>query len=210
MSIPSGPSRRELYRLLNRYNEYPAERPAVVAQIEKEFQQTIAIMVVDSCSFSAKVQAQGIIHFLALLERIERLILPHIERNNGRLLREDADNFYAAFADPDSALKCASDVCHDIEVANSPLPAADEIYVSIGIGYGEVLCVGSDDLFGDEMNLSCKLGEDLAGEDEILLTGRAHAALKGPSWEFEEKQFSVSGLSLTAFQVKRETAVIKR
>ena len=85
MSIPTGPTRRELYRLLNRYNEYPQEREKVVAQIEKEFQQRLAIMVVDSCSFSTRVQAKGIIHFLALLERIERLIVPNIERNGGRL-----------------------------------------------------------------------------------------------------------------------------
>ena len=45
-----------------------------------------------------------------------------------------------------------------------------EIYVAIGIGYGRVLLVGDDDAWGDEMNIACKLGEDLAERGEDLVS----------------------------------------
>ena len=54
------------------------------------------------------------------------------------------------------------------------------------------------------------LGEDLAGPQEIMLTERAHEALKDASFGFAEKNLSVSGLSLKAYLVKRESANITR
>ena len=65
----------------------------------------------------------------------------------------------------------------NVEIANEPLPAASEIYIAIGVGYGRILLVGDDDAYGDEMNVACKLGEDLAEQGEILLTAAAHEAL---------------------------------
>ncbi len=91
-----------------------------------------------------------------------------------------------------------------LEIANEPLPAASEIYIAIGIGYGRVLLVGDDDAYGDEMNVACKLGEDLAEQGEILLTASAHEALgTGTTWQFEDSSVRISGLDLTAYKLVR-------
>ena len=79
-----------------------------------------------------------------------------------------------------------------------------ETYIAIGVGYGRVLLVGDDDAYGDEMNVACKLGEDLAEQGEILLTASAYAAIKGTkSWEFENSSVSISGLDLTSYRLVR-------
>ena len=47
---------------------------------------------------------------------------------------------------------------------------------SYGIGYGDMLDL-DDDMFGLEVNLASKIGEDLARPGEALLTPSAAAAL---------------------------------
>ena len=66
--------------------------------------------------------------------------------------------------------------------ANEALPAAEETQIAIGIGYGSVLDVGDGHLYGDEMNLAFKLGEDLGTAQEVLLTPAARTEpRRGPT-----------------------------
>lgn len=196
---------QELQTLLNEYNEYPERREQMVAEIEQRFRRPLGILVLDSSGFTRSVHSMGIIHFLALLERLGRMVLPLITRNGGRLLKREADNVFAVFPDAVSAVRCAAQILHDVKVANEPLPAAEEIDVSLGVGYGEVLLVGDNDLYGDEMNLACKLGEDLAERHELLVTEAARVAL-GPDaeWSFEDAEFSISGLQLKAYRFRAD------
>jgi class 3 adenylate cyclase len=191
----------EFGKLLRDYNELPDERQRIIAEIERHFCRTIAILVVDTCGFSRRTRANGIVHFLAHQERLERIIEPTFERYGGRLLRAEADNFFAVLPDTPAAVRCALEILDDVAVANEALPTADESQVSIGIGHGSVLDAGDRYLYGDEMNQAFKLGEDLACENEVLLTAAAHAALGDAPWRFEERRFSVAGITLVAHRL---------
>src|SRR3954452_1781315 len=114
----SGCGRAELSKLLNEYNEYPERRNEIIATIEKDFGQTVAILIMDSCGFSRTVHAHGIIHYLSLLERLWRLVRPLVEQHGGRSLREDADDLFAVFPDVQSALACAKAINDYVEIAN--------------------------------------------------------------------------------------------
>jgi class 3 adenylate cyclase len=129
------------------------------------------------------------------------MALPVMRHHGGRLLRREADNFFVAFQTADSAVACAATLCRDLKVANRPLPQPDEMHVSIGIGYGEMLVIGTHDVFGDEMNLACKLGEDQAREEEVLLTERAHEALEDPHWAFTRLEVTQSGMKQVAHKL---------
>jgi class 3 adenylate cyclase len=196
------PDRSELQPLLKEYNEHPDRRDRVLSDIEQRFRRPVAVLVLDACGFSRTVQGQGIVHFLALLERLERLIRPCVGEQHGRILRREADNIYAVFDTADHALRAARTIQRDVHSANEALPAEEEVGVSIGIGYGELLLVGPDDAWGDEMNLASKLGEDLADCDEILVTRAARDALhEVDDLVFTERSFTVSGIALHAFHV---------
>jgi class 3 adenylate cyclase len=195
---------QELQRLLMEYNEHPERRSDIIAEIDRRFRQPLGILVMDSCGFTRTVHSLGIVHFLALLERLARLVTPIIERHGGQVLKREADNIYAIFPDAASAVRCAQEMLHYVSVANDMLPANEEVDISLGVGYGEVLVVGGNDMFGDEMNLACKLGEDLAEQHELLITPAAHDALgEAPDLEFEETAFNISGLQLVAFRLKQ-------
>jgi len=204
MTDLTGPSRERLQKLLKEYNEYPERRQEIDSQIHEEFCKAVAIVVIDSCGFSRSVRQHGIVNYLARLERLERVVSPIIEAHGGRVLRIEADNIFALFSDTESAVRCSAEVQRNVEIANEPLPAASEIYIAIGIGYGRVLLVGDDDAYGDEMNVACKLGEDLAEQGEILLTASAHEAMgDGGPWQFEDSSVRISGLDLTAYKLVR-------
>jgi len=202
----SGHGHEQLSTLLCQYNEYPERRAEVVAEIERDFQQTVAILIMDSCGFSRTVREHGIIHYLSLLERLWRVVGPLVTEHGGRPLRHDGDNLFAVFPDVRSALGCAKTIHEYVEIANNPLPAAEEIYVALGIGYGPVLLVGENDAWGDEMNLACKLGEDLAEGGEVLLTAAAREALGDDADdEFEDVPLTLSGLNLPAHRLTRKS-----
>lgn len=188
-------------QLLYNYNELPDERERLVAAIQQEFCATLAVLVVDTCGFSRQTHRLGIIPVLARQELLQRLIEPVVGRHGGRLLCTEADNFYAVFPDAGGAVRCAAEAMAHLDAANEALATADETDVSIGIGYGSVLDVGDGHLYGDEMNLAFKLGEDLAAAHEVLLTPAARAALGDADWRFEELSYDVAGLRLTAYRL---------
>ncbi len=197
------PDREALGRLLLEYLDRPEDRKRIAAEIERRFRKPQAIVVMDSTGFSRSVREGGIIHYLALLQRLVGHLRPVIERAGGRELRTEADNVFAVFPDVASAVDGALACLAEVHRVNEGLPDEEDIYVSMGIGYGEVLLVDPDDLFGDEMNLACKLGEDVAEREEVLLTASARDALQNDRWTFDELDLSISGLRLTAFRLQR-------
>ena len=78
-----------------------------------------------------------------------------------------------------------------------------------GIGYGEILVIENEDIFGSEVNLASKLGEDLAQRGEILLTESAHNRVEKDRREYERLRMSVSGIELVAYKVKKTDASLK-
>ena len=203
--MPPASSDRDRFRqLLRAYDECPEQRASLAAQIDQEFGRTLTVLVIDSLGFSRATRLKGIVHALAVLGRLERLVRPVIERYGGRLLRTEADTSFVVFPDTPAALRCAEAILDEIGVANELLPDLDDLCVAMGIGYGRVLVIGSDDLYGDEMNLACKLGEDLAHRGEILLTAQARAALGETDKQFETLEFTVSGLDVPAYRLIRE------
>jgi adenylate cyclase len=83
-----------------------------------------------------------------------------------------------------------------LEAANHQRDEDRCIYASIGIGFGRVLHIEGCDLWGDEVNLACKLGEDVAQQGEILLTRAAAAQVSPAELAAEPLSVSVSGLTL--------------
>jgi len=82
----------------------------------------------------------------------------------------------ATFPSVSNALSAAA------EMTKAPI---GEVNLCVGIGYGRILQL-DDDLFGDEVNVAYKLGEDVAGPGEVLVSEAAAmkttVKLDGPQW----------------------------
>jgi class 3 adenylate cyclase len=202
MAHPTNNSRTYLNSLLQQRNEHPENHSEIDRQIQETFSQTHAIMVLDMSGFSRTTLRYGIIHFLAMIHRMSAVVAPAISECGGTIIKQEADNIFAVFPDVSPAVDAALDLLKRTTAVNTMLPEEQDIYLSIGIGYGEVLMVEEEDIYGSELNLTSKLGEDLAQRGEVLITQAAFNKLQPPAEKWEKLEISVSGIELIAYKAK--------
>jgi class 3 adenylate cyclase len=193
-------NRAYLEKLLQERNERPEKMAEVDAEINATFRQNHAILVMDMSGFSRTTVRYGIIHFLAMIHRMHAIVKPVIAEYSGTIVKEEADNIFAVFPDVKSAVKAAIDAMKQTAAVNTTLPPEMDIYLCIGIGCGDVLMLEGEDMYGSELNLASKLGEDLAERGEILLTAAAFEKFEGKKEDLERVEFSISGLELVAYK----------
>jgi len=199
---PEHAGRALLKRLLSERNQYPDQIAQIDEQLRKAFERKVAILALDMCGFSRLSAEYGIIHYLAMIHQMEEVARPAIMANGGQVIKQEADNLFAIFSDPGSALEGGLDILRAFEAVNSVVPDERDIYGSIGIGYGDTLVIGDEDLFGAEMNLASKLGEDLAERMEILLTNAAYEALPPGRYLCTPASYSISGMQIDCYRYK--------
>lgn len=189
--------------LLQLRQVHPAQAAAIDAQIEAYFSQTLAIAVLDMAGFSRTTAEAGIIAALAQIYQVRAQAQLQIEAAGGRVLKLEADNIYAVFPTVEQALSATQTLTAQLGQA--------QLSVSAGIGFGPVLVVGDRDVFGHEMNLASKLGEDVAAADEIWLTASAQGALTpaqptSAAFNLEALNIQVSGIVLQAYRLRPEAS----
>jgi adenylate cyclase len=196
-------SRQALSRLLNDMISFPERRAEIAGTIENTFGQSRAVLVLDMSGFSRTTQQYGIISFLLMIHQMQLICRPCIEEHGGTVIKTDADNLFCLFDAVADAVKASREIITRLNAVNIVLPAERQLYVAFGIGYGNILNVGNEDIFGDEMNLACKLGEDIAEREEILLTPAARAEINGSGIAMREGAISISGIHLNYYYVER-------
>lgn len=196
-------TREKMLKFLQERNEHPERAAEIDARIKHVFGETLAIFVMDMAGFSRQTVRHGIIHFLAQIHRMHSVATPVIESNGGEVIKYEADNIFAVFPEVDAAVAAAVELDRSLELANTMLSDEYDMHGEFGIGYGDIVLINNDDMYGSEVNLASKLGEDLAQRGEILLTEAAYERAERGTREYEQLQLSVSGLQLTAYRVKK-------
>ncbi len=158
------------------------------------FGETWSVMFTDLAGFSRQVEKFGILHFLQIIHEHKQLLSPIIARRNGILIKVEADSLIIIFRRAASAVRCAVEMQAAIQEFNRGRLPETEVLLCVGIGYGEMLRIGDQDVFGREVNAASKLGEDTAKAWEILLTRSAvDAAGEMPGLSFERIDAQVAG-----------------
>jgi adenylate cyclase len=206
MTLPAdrdGLTGRALLRqLLGERNQFADRIPEIDEKIRQAFEQTVAILVLDMVGFSRLSQKHGIIFYLSMIAQMDSAARPAVEGNGGLVIKQEADNLFAIFETSADALEAALDIFRGFEAINGVVPDDRDIFGCIGIGYGPTLVIENEDLFGCEVNFASKLGEDIAGASEILLTNDAHAALPSGRYRFDDATHQLSGLQLKYHQFR--------
>ena len=198
-SLQAPRARRELERLLALRNEHPERLAEIDLSIQEAFAETHAVMVLDMCGFSRLTARYGIIHFLSMIQRLHGIVLPIVRAKGGTVVKTEADNVFAVFPDVPPAVATAIEIQQRLDAANVFLPEDWDLHASLGIGYGELLMIGDDDMYGNEMNIASKLGEDIAGKGEVFLSEAAHA--RAPDGKYESRQIPISAMTVTAYKL---------
>ena len=179
----------------------PADRHAVERTIWREFGVEMAILALDMSHFSLTVRRSGILGYLGLIRRMQVLCEPIVQEAKGSVVKYCADNMMAVFPDVPDAVAAA--VAINLLLAEKTAEGAPEITVGVGIDYGRFLMIPGEDCFGDPVNISYKLGEDLARPGEVLITSAARERLPaGLPYALQEQTVSVCGLELASFSIQ--------
>jgi adenylate cyclase len=206
ITIPSVPRRSDhdlLHKLLAERADHPRRAAEIDALIRQRFEKTAAILVLDMCGFSRLTARHGVIFYLAMIRQMHACAIPAVRDNGGRTIKTVADDLFAVFPTPQDAVEAALDIHRAFAAVNEAVPCDQDIHGSIGIGYRPTLLLDDADLFGHQVNLASKLGEDLACGDEILLTPAAAAALPTAAYDVEPMQYDLHGEPFQAFRYRR-------
>ncbi|HEX5660808.1 MAG TPA: adenylate/guanylate cyclase domain-containing protein [Polyangiales bacterium] len=157
------------------------------------------------CGFSRLTIRHGIVHYLAMIRRMQRTVVPLVSKARGHVVKTEADNVFATFAKVSDAISCARTIQSELQRANEVLPEDWDVLVGIGIGYGPLLLIGDDDVFGSEMNLASKLGEDIAEAGEILLTASAYERAGSAKRGFKTQRAKLGKLSFPYYRAQAKT-----
>ena len=189
------PGRTLMRELLAERNQYPERADEIDAKIRSRFERELAILVLDMVGFSSLSRKLGIISYLAMIAEMYTAARPAVLENGGEVIKYEADNIFAVFDSADEALEAALDIFRGFAVINGVVPDDRDIHGSIGIGYGPTLVIDDEDIFGCEVNLASKLGEDIAKASEILLTPAAFEALKTDRYRFDTRREMIGGVA---------------
>jgi class 3 adenylate cyclase len=152
--------------------------------------------------FSMLTRKYGIVHYLAMVRRMQLTTEPIVKSNGGFMIKYEADNCFAVFPDPLSAVSAAIAMQHAFAASNLQTPEDQDIHISCGIDFGKLLIIGREDCFGDPVNRASKIGEDVAAAGEILVTKEAMDMIPAESGiHAREINVSISGISIPAYMI---------
>lgn len=194
---------KDLFDTIRDYLKNDTDFQTLREALWQQFGRRYATLVLDCCKFTRITQEEGIVHYLVCLMKLNDIIKPIFEGHGCLSFRTEEDNIYAEFDTPDQALAASIEANHAVQAARLILNETEPFEICIGIGYGDVLCSLHNGVFGDEMNLASKLGEDIASGREILLTEAAFAGIDHQYKNgFERKSARISDVTIFYYSLK--------
>ena len=154
----------------------PDTRPAMDCKSFPALFRKRAVVFTDTADFTLRTAKDGILHFLMVFESMTEEAAKVVRRTGGDLVKVEGDSLLIRYDDINVACRGVVELEASLQRLNRSRPENEQLHFSYGIGYGDVLDL-DEDMFGLEVNLASKLGEDLAEPGEALLTPAAAAAL---------------------------------
>jgi class 3 adenylate cyclase len=112
-----------------------------------------------------------------VFERVAEEASAVVRKTGGEIVKVEGDSLLIRYDDINRACRGVVALEGAVQRLNRGRPEDERLHFSYGIGYGDVLDL-DEDMFGLEVNLASKLGEDLAEPGEALLTPQAAAAVE--------------------------------
>eukprot|EP00736_Rhodelphis_marinus_P008163 Rmarinus@m.26221 len=165
--IPSTPT-TELQKKLSRLSSHICEHGDVSAGLRSEFEHRGVVLVSDMSGFTRLTKKYGILFFLSLISKMREICGPVYAKHGGTVVDTEADNFLVLFPNVSQAVKAVATVLGYLAEFNKGKPKDNRILICIGIAEGLLINAGNE-LYGETMDTAMRLGEDLAGPEELLL-----------------------------------------
>lgn len=178
------------------------ERKTIELSLWTDYGAEFAVFVLDMSGFSLLTRKYGIVHYLAMVRRMQLTTEPIVKSHGGFMIKYEADNCLAMFPEPGAAVRAAIAMQNAFAASNLLTPEDQDIHISCGVDFGKVLIIGREDCFGDPVNRASKIGEDVAAAGEILVTKEAMDMIPADAGiKAREINVSISGINIPAFMI---------
>lgn len=174
---------------------------ALDARINKACGAELTVVSCDSAGFSRKTQEHGIIEFMDNMVKCHIALEKIVARHGGVTLSNKADNLLLVFGEPLKAVACSIELHRWLRKRNKGLPERKRYNICVGVHHGGLLRF-TDDAYGPAVNVAFKLGEDIAGKDDLLVTGQVNELIKGRFRTDYSKHVTLGGASFDVYKVK--------
>lgn len=201
--MPHDPSEKFQDSLLKfSQSEQADEHKRIESELCRDYGAEYAVFVLDMSGFSLLTRKYGIVHYLSMVRRMQLTTEPIVKSFGGSMIKYEADNCFAVFPDPLSAVNAAIAMQHGFASSNLLTPDDLDIHIAVGIDFGKILVVGHKDCFGDPVNRASKMGEDIAAAGEILITKEAMDRIPPEAGiTAREMNISISGIQIPAYAI---------
>jgi adenylate cyclase len=163
--------------LRRRVKTRPEGRPELDCKSFPSLFRKRAVVFTDTADFTLRTARDGILHFLMVFDAVAAAAKKVVRTSGGELVKVDGDSLLIRYEDANDAVRGVLALDDAIQAYNRHRPENEQVHFSYGVGYGDILDIDGD-MFGLEVNLASKIGEDLAEPGEALLTPSAAAALE--------------------------------
>ncbi len=118
-NMTSKPSKK-FHEMLLSFSQSEAieERQKIEASLWDEFGAEYAVFVLDMSGFSLLTRKYGIVHYLSMVRRMQMTTEPIVKSYGGFMIKYEADNCFAVFPDPLSAVHAAIAMQHAFRAEN--------------------------------------------------------------------------------------------
>ena len=182
------------------------ERHKIEENLWDDYGAEYAVFVLDMSGFSLLTRKHGIVHYLSMVRRMQLTTEPIVKSYGGIMIKYEADNCFAVFPDPLSAVNAAIAIQHAFTSENLLTSDDLDIHISCGIDYGKILIIGHEECFGEPVNRASKIGEDLAAAGEIFVTKEAMDMIPPEAGiKSREMSVSISGMIIPAYAIEYRT-----
>lgn len=173
---------------------------AIDHEIWDKYGEDWTIVYTDLSGFTREAYNRGIMFTLEAIHTFRMIALPIIAELGGIVIKTEGDSLMILIKEPAKALTFARKINAELGSYNLSHPG-QEIYNGSGIAYGKIIKLGNEDIYGLEVNLASKLGENMAVGNEILLTESAKAEIE-KTMALEGEYFTMDEhLQLKAFRL---------
>ncbi len=140
--------------------------------VQRRPRAILFVDMVDSVRLIGQDEEGVVRRWLNLVDRVMTQVLPG---SGGRLVKSVGDGMLLEFGDIRSAASAATAIQHESAQASPGLPADKQIFLRMGIEFGDVI-VGHHDVYGCGVNLAARLAT-LAGPNEIVISAQVRDLL---------------------------------
>ena len=147
--------------LRRRVKARPERRPELDCKTFPSLFRKRAVVFTDTADFTLRSARDGILHFLMVFDSAAAAAKKVVRSSGGELVKVEGDSLLIRYDHVNDAVRGVLALDDAMQAYNRGRPENEQIHFSYGIGYGDILDI-DDDMFGLEVNLACKIGEDLA------------------------------------------------